>query len=299
MITAMLAIITGAPIFLYFAYSNEIGTITITGKSWTSFCNATEWDSDDIECMAYFNFTANVDTFWYPVNSDPWGRATPYDFDPATKDWKLERTWGRGWREIPLTRPCTGTWCGGKRNARLNVYSVAWREGRDYQVRIRAIKEKPDDHILWAFGLDDPIWFGVNIEEKEECQTVQTGIIDMQIWGECFENYVNFNNDSKVDETLTRNYTCKKSTYEHIVNKTICKNTEVIIGNKKIEYDKIGWVCKRDLFIISCDAPHQSNLDGVCQSGERCVEIDIRDLSRDDLGYSGTPAIRGLKIENK
>ena len=102
-------LLVGSPTFLYFAYSNEIGAITITSKSWTDFCNATSWSSKDVICESYFNFTANEDTFWYPVNYDPYGRSTPYNFDPAVKEWKLERRWGSGWREIPLTTPCTGT----------------------------------------------------------------------------------------------------------------------------------------------------------------------------------------------
>src|SRR3990167_504148 len=94
LITAMLAFfITGTPVFLYFAYSNEIGAITITGKSWTDFCTATEWNQEKI-CYAYINFTANNDTFWYPTNYDPYGRSTPYGFDPAVKEWKFERKWG-------------------------------------------------------------------------------------------------------------------------------------------------------------------------------------------------------------
>ena len=215
LITAMLMVFAGLPIFTYFSYSNEIGAIDITGKSWTSFCNATSWDNPaDVYCESYFNFTAKEDVFWYPVDYDPYGRSTPYNFDPAIKDWKLERSWGRGWREIPLTKPCTGTWCGAKRDG-ATAYSVAWREGKDYKVRIRAIKYNSRDNILWSFGLDDPIWFGFNIETIYDCfiseQEFKTVYdygyenVTLVAYTSCLKNstYIFINNETGVNESIT------------------------------------------------------------------------------------------------
>ena len=149
-----IGLILGLPIFGYFSYSNEIGAITITEKSWTDFCNATSWDNPvDIICKINIKFCVNEDTFWYPVNYDPWGRSSAYDFDPAVKEWKFYRSWGKGWRQIDLTKPCYWTWCGAKKNrAYTNLYSVAWREGRCYNIEVRAIKNNSDDNIFWSFG---------------------------------------------------------------------------------------------------------------------------------------------------
>ena len=65
---------------------------------------------------------------------DPWGRDTPFNFDPNVKEWKLQRSWGKGWRDIPLNKSCTGTWCGLSNADDERKFSVAFREGKDYQI---------------------------------------------------------------------------------------------------------------------------------------------------------------------
>ena len=129
-------------VFLYFAYSFFIGALVLTGFSGNVICEGTEFDP----CYVYINFTANADTFWYPFTYDPWGRDTFVDFDPAVKEWELQRSWGDSWRNIPLDKACTGTWCGGKPGVDA-LYSVAWREGRDYQTRVRVLKYNATDEI--------------------------------------------------------------------------------------------------------------------------------------------------------
>ena len=148
-------------VFTYFQYAEEIGAINITGYSDDMVCTATEWNDTENLCYAYINFTALEDNFWYPINYDPWGRNESFGFKPQVKGWKLERSWGSGWREINMSRPCYYTWCGASRNgAFFNKYSVAWREPKEYQVRITAIKYSPYDTIKWSFDIADPEWKG-------------------------------------------------------------------------------------------------------------------------------------------
>lgn len=141
-----------------FAYLVFTGAITVHDFSGDSYCAGTLEDP----CYAYINFTANEDIFIYPVGYDPYGRNTIMEFEPALKDWKLQRSWGSGWRNIPLDKSCTGTWCGLSNAGDERKFSMAFREGKTYQVRIVAYKHNVTDVIKWgAFdGLVDPIWYG-------------------------------------------------------------------------------------------------------------------------------------------
>ena len=150
----------GTLIGLYFLYLSFIGAIIITGYSGDTICAGTL----DDPCYAFVNFTAQEDIFIYPLDYDPYNRDIGVSFDPNVKDWKMERSWGSGWREIDLNDTCKGTWCGGKFGAKTNVYSFAFREKRDYQIRITAYKEDPRQDIKWAFGPVDPTFLGINKE---------------------------------------------------------------------------------------------------------------------------------------
>jgi len=114
-------------------------------------------------CFAEITFLAKEDIFIYPIGYDPYGRNTPFEFDKPLKDWKFYRSWGKGWREIDLTKRCTGSWCGcywcSKNN--LAKYSYVFRAGRIYTIRIEAYKYNPHEDIKWSFGKLDPYWYGI------------------------------------------------------------------------------------------------------------------------------------------
>jgi hypothetical protein len=149
----------GTLIGLIFLYLISIGAITDYTYSGDSTCLGTLEDP----CFAYINFTAKEDIFIYPTGYDPWGRNTSFDFSPAIKDWKLQRSWGKGWRNIPLDKSCTGTWCGLSNKDDTRKFSVAFREGRNYSMRIVVYKNKPTDTIKWsAFEVIDPYFYGFN-----------------------------------------------------------------------------------------------------------------------------------------
>lgn len=138
-----------AIIFLIFVYLQSQGLIEITGVSGDSVCAGTEEDP----CYAYINFTVKgEDLFIYPTNYDPYGRNVSFEFTPGIKDWKLQRSWGTGWRNIPLDKGCTGTWCGGKRGIKENTFSIAFRANKSYQIRIVGYKYDPNDEVTWSFN---------------------------------------------------------------------------------------------------------------------------------------------------
>ena len=124
-------------------YLSSTGAITINSVSENVVCEGTTYDP----CYVYINFTANEDIFIYPVEYDPWGRNTPFIFDPAVKEFKLYRSWGSGWREYSLYKPCTSTWCGAPPNSPDNKYSLAWRKDRNYTIRIEIFKHNSTDKI--------------------------------------------------------------------------------------------------------------------------------------------------------
>jgi len=143
-------------LFLLLLSTGAISDFTFSGDS---ICAGTIEDP----CYAYMNFTANEDIFIYPLGNDPWGRNTTFEFEPNVKSWKLQRSWGDTWRNIPLNKSCTGTWCGLSDSKDERVFSYAFRKGRTYQIRLVAMKNDPTDSIKWsAFdGQIDPYWLGV------------------------------------------------------------------------------------------------------------------------------------------
>jgi len=138
-------------VFLTLMYLQAMGGIEVTGYSGDVVCAGTEANP----CYAYVNFTATKDIYIYPMDYDPWGRNTPFNFSSGLKDWKLQRSWGSGWRTIDLN----STW---NKNTK---YAVKFTAGQSYELRIIGYKHNPFEDIKWGFGPIDPTWKGV--KEKE------------------------------------------------------------------------------------------------------------------------------------
>jgi len=144
---------------LLFIYLSTIGAIEVISHSGDIVCEGTV----ENPCLAFIEFKANEDIFLYPLQYDPWNRLTPFQTDKDLESWKMYRSWGSGWREIDLYDTCKGTWCGGKYGSSNNVYSFAFREDRNYQIKIEAIKINPEDTVKWSFTkFVDPFFFGVD-----------------------------------------------------------------------------------------------------------------------------------------
>lgn len=151
----------GTMVGLLFYFLVLQGAIDITGYSGDSVCKGTLSDP----CYAYINLTAKEDIFIYPIGYDPWGRNTPIQFSPAVKSWKIQRSWGNGWRDILLNETCTGTWCGAPNSDGVK-YSYVFRKDKDYRLRIIGYKKNQNDVIKWSVDYKnkeylDPIWYGL------------------------------------------------------------------------------------------------------------------------------------------
>ena len=135
--------VTGTLIMGIFLYLSSTGAIIITGYSGDQTCAGNISDP----CYAYVNLTANENIFIYPTDYDPWGRETIFKFAPGVESWTLQRSWGTGWRDIPLNETCTGTWCGAPNNKGVK-YSYVLRKDRDYEFRVIAYKNEPSDVVM-------------------------------------------------------------------------------------------------------------------------------------------------------
>lgn len=158
--------------------------------------------------------------------------------------------------------------------------------------------------VKWSFDVNsvymkdisiDPIWFGINITPIQDCIIKQI-FNKIHIKSICFDTTEN-NNFTPAIITL-KNYSCITGSYIDIINTSVCRTIGLQINNRKIEWEKNNWNCKRDLLKVSCDAQFQSNFNGICTSGERCVEFNLGNLSkRTESGYSPTKAIKRLEVE--
>lgn len=124
----------------------SLGAIDITGFEVDEFCVGTYNEP----CYVYMNITVKEDVFVYP--NDNWSQ-TAFPSDPQFKDVILYRSWGSSWRKIPLDKSCTGTWCGLSNSKDVRIFSFAFREGRDYQLRIAFIKNDPTQDIKWSIDI--------------------------------------------------------------------------------------------------------------------------------------------------
>lgn len=139
--------ITGIPmVALIFWFMASLGSIDITGFEVDEFCVGTYEEP----CYAYINISVHEDDFIYP--SDNWSK-TAFPSDPQMKDVILYRSWGSSWRRIPLDKSCTGTWCGLSSSTDTRIFSFAFREDRDYKLRIAFIKNDPSQDVKWKVNL--------------------------------------------------------------------------------------------------------------------------------------------------
>ena len=154
-------------IFLMFSYLAMTGAIEITGISGDTICDGVF----DDPCYAYVNFTVNEDIFIYPLNYDPWGRSVGFNFEPDPKKVVLQRSWGKSWRTIDLSK----SW-----SSKVK-YAIKFVKGKSYNLRVIGYKENPNDIIKWGFGSHefgtdiyiDPIW-GAKESEFKNCGDVIT-----------------------------------------------------------------------------------------------------------------------------
>ena len=264
----------GLVILGIFAYLASTGAIEITGYSMDSLCAGTIEDP----CIALINFTVpkssvkNNDIFIYPQNYDPFGRTSiEFSFDPSVKSWKLQRSWGKGWRNIPLNKSCTGTWCGLSNKDDKRIFAYAFREGRSYQIRILAYKNDAGDNIKWgAFnGKVDPTWIGYEAFYKNYTNQEPVYREDIIIVKPVFieKNKTTFPGYNWTNRT--------KIGYENIVYQKPAERTDYVgmkIGNtyfKNVvrEQDGSFWIYKErnpKIFCKDCRCRQYEQDSGIC-----------------------------------
>lgn len=157
---AQIGITAGTLFGVLFLFLINQGLITNVSYTGDMYCNGTL----ENPCIAIVNFSVTEDFFLYKMNYDPYGRNSPLSFEPSVKSWKIYRSWGNGWREINLEEGCTGSWCGCSWCTADNPaeFAYAFREGRDYSIKIEALKNTPFDDVKWGFTDSvDPTWYGL------------------------------------------------------------------------------------------------------------------------------------------
>ena len=284
---------------LIFVYLMALGLITDVTYSGDMKCTATEWSDVDNLCYAYMNFTAKEDVFIYPLGYDPWGRNTPFEFSPSVKDWKLQRIWGSGWRDIPLDTGCTGTWCGGKKFNTVDNpagYSYAFRAGKEYQIRIVAIKSHSAQTIKWwsdDLSVPDPEWAGEIYELKSPCilnKTVQH-LNYTECWNVTYDiNVTCYPTNETCDNCIT-NSTGEYCWKEEQRQYQQCQN-HYYYTKECAEWDSRQFLKYGDVYILTkeqlgiycsqltpsddivCDqCGNDGNCDGIIQPGESWAEF--------------------------
>jgi hypothetical protein len=283
---------------LTFMYLMAVGTISNVEYSGDSICAGTIEDP----CYAYINFTAEEDIFIYPFEGtpDPWGRDTLFNFDPNVKSWKLERSWGKGWWEYNLSEPCaTGNpRCGAKKTGEPS-YALAWRDGKDYEIRITAYKNSPYDEIKWgAFsGVDeiDPTWLGIEKEKSKE-EIIYTKSSDKICKdGKCnlilYSGIRNVQEDDKW-KRVENARSLKNKGFDVIINSDGVHNVEVLDFNMTfIEFD------------LSFDENNLGEYEYGVEDGkmktkykikfnetyEEEFEIEIEEEKKENIKYYGNP----------
>ena len=258
---------------LLFWYLVSQGLITDVSYSQDTTCLGTVEDP----CVALINFTAKEDIFVYPQGYDPWGRDNTVQFSPGVKSWVMQRSWGSGWRTYDLSKPCSMQWCGAKTNYDTNTkYSLAWREGKSYQIRIVAYKNDVTDTVKWsAFsGEIDPVWFGVSVQE--DCEMVSEKVMKP------------LNKTVKVVCKDPKNLSCKEGDeiityYEWVTEQVeVCEEVSVTVKDKIVPYKGEKKGCIRTDETLCCwtnkdgyDENRGERFKNICRSGESCECVDI------------------------
>ncbi len=232
-------------IFLIFAYLSAQGLIVVHSSSGDMVCAGTLEDP----CYAIINFTVkdtvgkNGDIFIYPTEYDPWGRDTPFEFSNELSSWKLQRSWGSGWRDLDLTKGCTGTWCGAPRGG--GKYSVVFREGKNYNIRIVGYKQDPSDLVTWSFNPTG--------------QWLPVGGMDFDVINDCVDvpKRRSASNVTEVEVVCGGNASCSSplsvtSWYTEDYKVEVCTEVGVKKGSKEVMYEQSDKKCLRTNETLCC-----------------------------------------------
>ena len=264
----------GLVVFFYFSshFSAQLEGDVICAGTYGNIC---EWHYNVTLNSSVYNpfyiYNKGVDLNFVPEMKKVWhckkdGRYKNTD--------RLEHPCGAGWREFNWSTPLTKKY----------AYIEKFVKGNKHEYKIAALKFNPSDEIKFGGRITgnefDPKFLADFIVIKD-CKTT-TEIITRQIE----ETEIIFNQNSTFCSDFPINKTCKQvslgnsthrfsiGNYLDFINITICEDIGYSFNNKKF-YWKDDW--KKCVVLnnqIMCEVFHQSNADGVCQSGEGCVYIN-------------------------
>ena len=258
------------------------GDITCAG---TPFYNNT-FKGDISDCQVFWNVTSINYTYYFRNK-----QGIELGFSPEVNGFDMYSKDGRynsGWR--PLDKSGNFT----------------YRKGIKHQFMAFIFKDI-NQTVKWkitaAEQTIDPILFGIDVRELKECTTI-TKTIKKEIYG----TEIVFNKNTTVCSDFPINNTCEKislgnstnkiliGTYEHFINTTTCEDYGYNLSGHILYYSEVDWECKRDGLELCCEAPHQSDKNGKCDSGEGYCLFDIKTLSK-QCTVSPTKQIRDLNFK--
>lgn len=204
-------------------------------------------------------FEAKEDIFIYPMNASY--SLLEFDNPEAIKLVKMYRTWGKGLRELDLSKKCTGSWCGcgwcTKSNTAEFVY--AFRKGREYTI-VYDLELDPKADVKWSFlgDLVDPYIIGKKITDDvfKELKYSEEGVAEFEMYSPSklsksslnlsFNEVYGSVRDYKIlvlkDLTKSVNdYSTKEECYFEVSNQTkVCNNVTYVSGTHLVKYQE--WV---------------------------------------------------------
>ena len=251
-------------------------------------CSGECLNPSDSDCIGYFNITSLSKRFYIRNKGN---LNLPFTEPEKVKSFQVYRADLRfksdnpnRWKEFDFSKKTT-----------LEV-------NKTNEFRLNLCKNNPSDDIKWGssgFNFnEDPVFFGVNVEEIKTCIEKQTivgnrvTISTVQILNHSvcdilniscqIVNYKNLTSTISYDTTKIKNYTyCWKTAYR--IDKLI------------INFSRDNYYCSFGGDYLVCDSVYDGNADGVCDSGETCTKIRISDLARSER--LDTKSLKEIKIE--
>jgi len=234
-----------------FSLINFLGVATLEGNY-----SANEYCGGDTVCFLEMNqLCFNEDVFVYPMNGAAIINAQPLDL---VDEVHLYRSWGKGWREIPLNKTCQSTWCGAKPKSTTNKFSYAFRKDKCYDLRIEVTKPL-NSTISWSIN-PEGVWLPLADQDKLVFVTLCTEYSYNYSYVNCTDHPLN---TTCHNETKTINYTSEPCV------------TFIDFEGLTIDYASQGYNCASNGTMVICDSKIDGNGDAICQLGETCCTINI------------------------
>ena len=243
----------------------------------------------DSDCIGYFNITSLSKRFYIRNKGD---MNLPFTEPEKVKSFQVYRADLRfrtdnpnRWKPINLSKGMT------------------FQVNQTNEFRLNLCKNSPSDDIKWGLsGIveADPVFFGINIEKLEDCKT--TSQFEKRVQNTQYIYYQNQTQCSDEPANLSckivnyRNQTSSYSVgYVDIMNITVCRNTGFNVNGRLLDFAEKDWLCTKYTDELCCEAPHQSNKNGNCDSGEGYCIFEIPSM-KESCTVSKTNAIRNLAI---